>query len=298
MRFYHISFVFSLLACLCLVLLGCSEQQQKQQEAGPAPRRNVVVLLDLSDRLLEDNQAQRDVQIIQALCNAMVAKAKEGLFLTCHDRIQIVVAPQQKAPYELSKYRDRLACDLKDFKLSEKRHVSDSLSRMMGVVKDLYLDAADGEKPSDYAGADIWRYLKERIAFDFADLEGFEEENHLIILTDGYLNFESYQGIRHKGNRYASTRFVYRLAREKDAWRESFEKKDFGVLAFKDAVLSSVHLHVMEVNPHGDYHFEILEATWQQFAQELDAKSFHFYQKGLLETNKDFLLRDLRNPSK
>lgn len=295
MKFYRLYFIFFWGA---ISLLGCSGGQKNQDESGKNTlpfRRNTVVLLDLSDRLLKENQAERDLAIIEELAQNFARKAKEELYLANNDRIQIVIAPQQYKPYDEDKYADALEIDMAKIHPKEKRFIGDSIAALMENITNLYREAALGENPEQYAGASIWRYMKEHIQDQFLDQKDFMEINHLVIITDGYLNFESYKGKRKGDNRFASSRFVWKLAMKKDAWRKAFDEGDYGFLPFEKKVLKGIHLHVLEANPYADYHYEILEASWQKWAKEMGAASFHFQQRGLLKTDREKMLRALES---
>ena len=66
----------SYLLLLVLLLAGCSEFQQAvkdaKKETPPPPKDNYIILLDLSDRILSDNQQQvpKDISVVQSIYKA------------------------------------------------------------------------------------------------------------------------------------------------------------------------------------------------------------------------------------
>jgi hypothetical protein len=91
------------------------------------------------------------------------------------------------------------------------------------------------------------------------------------VLTDGYLDFEDYAGHRQAGHRYASTRFVGALGRVGEQWPTAYRQGDYGLLPLPGpcpAALRGLRVVVAEVQPHGEYHLDILTAVWQQWLRE------------------------------
>src|SRR5215471_1424421 len=88
-----------------LVLSGCHDFQQAVQDARkdpqPLPKDNYLVLLDLSDRILGNNQQQvpKDISVIQSIYSAFKAKlnAKDPthLYYSVNDKLKVLVAPQK-----------------------------------------------------------------------------------------------------------------------------------------------------------------------------------------------------------
>ena len=94
----------------CYILLfllgsGCNEFEQAVKDAKkdptPPPKDNYIVLLDLSDRILHNNQQQvpKDIFVVESLYAAFKAKleAKDPsrLYFTVNDKLKVLVAPQK-----------------------------------------------------------------------------------------------------------------------------------------------------------------------------------------------------------
>jgi len=86
-------------------LSGCNEIEEAVKDAkkdgSSPPKDNYIVLLDLSDRILYNNQQQvpKDIQVIQSIYAAFKSKlnAKDPtrLYFTVNDKLKLVVAPQR-----------------------------------------------------------------------------------------------------------------------------------------------------------------------------------------------------------
>src|SRR5262245_49346925 len=86
-------------------LTGCNEIEEAVKDAkkdGSAPPKdNYIMLLDLSDRILYNNQQQvpKDIQVLQSIYAAFKSKlnAKDPtrVYVTVNDKLKVMVAPQR-----------------------------------------------------------------------------------------------------------------------------------------------------------------------------------------------------------
>ena len=76
-------FILLLVALLiALLLFGCSLPKPNQKKKKQPVKNNYIVLLDLSDRLIvQDNQPERDKQIIKNLYSLFEEKVKKELYI-------------------------------------------------------------------------------------------------------------------------------------------------------------------------------------------------------------------------
>lgn len=274
---------------IILLLAACSgvtTEPGTERAAQKRERDNYVILLDLSDRLLNQGQAQQDQEIIAAIFNSFKQKYHQKLNFMSNDRIKVVIAPQEKASYKAHQFANELYLDLGKVPTQKKdKHLIDSLNQqMLATVAQLYQQATVNKKATQYMGANIWQYIQYDLKNDLGNSELYHERNHLFIITDGYISFESYKGTRKNQNRYSSTRFVQHLAKLKEGWKEEFDSKDYGLLNIS-AELPAMQVSVLEVDPkRPGYHWEILQAVWQKWAQEMGATSVQVMKKRDLAT--------------
>src|SRR6476469_5124875 len=87
-----------LTALVLLLDSGCTTPTP-ERTAHAKPRRDTyVVLLDLSDRLLEPGQVARDTALLGQVLRRFVAGARQKLYAGSADRLKVVVAEQAGTP--------------------------------------------------------------------------------------------------------------------------------------------------------------------------------------------------------
>ncbi|WP_035558190.1 hypothetical protein [Hymenobacter sp. IS2118] len=228
-------------------------------------------MLDLSDRILQEGQITRDTALIGQVIKSYQAEVAQKLYVGSADRLKIVLAPQASHSVAVQQLGQGLYLDLGQVALAQRRQLAEPLGRIRQQVANLYAAASQDRSPRHYAGADLWHYFRDQLALDFPSSPDYEDHNHLLVLTDGYLDFESYDGHRQAGHRYASTRFVPELAQRGEQWPAVYKKNNYGLMPLpgpRTAALRHLQVVVAEVQPHAEYHLDILTAIWQQWLQE------------------------------
>lgn len=264
------SLLFFVLLLMSL-LAGCGTDSTPTPPAPPLRRDNYVVLLDLSDRLLQAGQVGRDTALIGQVLASYRAGVAAKLYVGSADRLKIVLAPQASHSTAVQQLGQGLYLDLGQVPLAERRNLATPLKRLRQQVATLYAAASQDRSPRHYAGADLWHYFRDQLALDFPMSPEYEDHNHLLVLTDGYLDFEDYAGHRQAGHRYASTSFVPALAHEGEQWPALFSQGNYGLLPLPGPcppALRQLRVVVAEVQPHAEYHLDILTAVWQQWLRE------------------------------
>jgi hypothetical protein len=84
-----IAFLVALL--IVLLLFGCKLPKPEVKTSKPRAKSNYIILLDLSDRLIvQDNQPERDKQIIKDLYSLFEQRVKKDLYIKSRDEIKVV----------------------------------------------------------------------------------------------------------------------------------------------------------------------------------------------------------------
>ncbi len=188
----------------CILILICILPFRNFATQANKPE-NTVILLDLSDRLLIPNQGSRDTALILEAWRTFEKKAKARLIVTCRNRFSIVLAPQENTPPELLNIQQTLSFDLGSIPPTQKLKALQNFSTtFQAKIARLYRLAIRGKLSSDYPGADIWRYFNEQLHLDAST----EYQNKLIVLTDGYFDFEHSQDKIHTGSYHTTTNFL------------------------------------------------------------------------------------------
>lgn len=186
---------------------------------------NYTIILDLSDRVLNENQLLYDIEQIKTMFNKFKQTAKQNLIITSKDRFIVKIIPQKNSPLDVNYFENVLQLRFDQISIKDKNNRLNQLeSELPGILKRLESEALYGKKNSDYSGVDMWLFLKENqenLAFP-----GYK--NTIVIMTDGYLDFESYAHVMKKGNRFTSTSFINKL--NSDSWKDDANAKDYGIL--------------------------------------------------------------------
>jgi hypothetical protein len=159
---------------------------------------NYVVILDLSDRLIHNNQqVDFDTSAISAVFQKFEKSIQRNLVVKSIDKFSIRIIPQANSKIDINNLQNSLSIDLSKFNASQKlKALNDFKFNFSKSLSKLYQQAFLGSKDSDYPGVDIWQYFNEQINTDLDS----RYNNKILVLTDGYFDFEDHaHGIR-KGN--------------------------------------------------------------------------------------------------
>lgn len=279
-----------------------SAQNGVQDAAQKSKSVDMIVAVDLSDRLIPVEQRERDQQMITALSKILEEKSKAKYYVNADDALRVFVIPQSNTPYRAAAFEEKMQLDMRKTPIQERRHVATLLESVTQSTKDLYTAAYLGDESKSYQGADIWKFFQERLpllvesvvepASKDQPIESGKAEaskkaaptkvrrQKLILLTDGYVYFEDYQAQRQKNQRASDMRFIRQLAQQKENWRTSFDAIDektgehkMGLLPVAGVDLKNIDVMVLEIAPQAPYHREILEAVWDRWLRSMGATS-------------------------
>lgn len=256
---------------LLLVLIGLSSCGDTGTDTKRAAKRPVsyVLLLDLSDRLLLPNQATDDIALIQMVFEQFQQRVvKQNLVINSHDKFRVVIAPQKGIGYDPASYMTRLYIDMDKIPMAQKRLKLEAFANSLrATLLSLYGEARLGRDRTDaYAGCDLWRYFNEQLATDMASTA----DNKLIVLTDGYFDFEQNAYIKQQRNRSTSTSFIPKLRGQTD-WQAAMKNEDWGLVPVQPK-FSSLAVAVAEISPKSQHLDEsaILKAVWVKWLTEMN----------------------------
>ncbi|MBN1116537.1 MAG: hypothetical protein JXA77_05015 [Bacteroidales bacterium] len=167
-----------------VLLFSC--HPPKPETKTLAVKHNYIILLDLSDRLIiQDNQPSRDTEIIQNIYKMFKEKVKNEFYIKSRDEIKVVIAPQKGDNLRTELFEDKLYFNMENIPHHLKRKNEPLRTEQFNAYLDtLYQKARFSETPTDYNGADIWKYVYEDLKTDY--ITDTLTKNFLFILTDGY----------------------------------------------------------------------------------------------------------------
>src|SRR6266700_3013043 len=170
-----------MLRYLCIlglfVVCGCHDIEQAVKDAKkdpqPPPKDNYIVLLDLSDRILYNNQQQvpRDINVIQSIYAAFKSKLNvkdpTHLYYSVNDKLKVLVAPQKNTLKEVYDMVGSLRIALASAQPEQKsKLIEETQKRFNTLLPEIYKKAVISHNSVDYAGADIWKYFDEDLSDD------------------------------------------------------------------------------------------------------------------------------------
>ena len=149
---------------------------------------NYVVILDLSDRIIQrTDQVDIDTNAIRGALEKFEIAVQRNLTVKSKDKFSIRIILQKNSSLPSNIYENSLSIDMAKYNAGEKAiRLNSFKSDFSTNLKTLYQQALLGNKNTDYAGVDIWQYFNEQINNDLCS----EYNNHVLILTDGYFDFE------------------------------------------------------------------------------------------------------------
>jgi hypothetical protein len=255
---------------------------------------NYIVLLDLSDRLLQPGQPANDQALI-ATVFAQFRKTvyEKNLVIKSRDKFRVVIAPQAGVAYNPDGYMSKLYLDMASLSVGDKnKQAKEFENAMPTTLASLYAGATRGKtQPSHYAGCDLWKYFNEQLASDLVA----GADNRLVVLTDGYFDFQKNLNVITTGHRSTSTDFLVRL-RNSTNWQQTMQQQDWGLLPAK-VNLPDVRVSVVEINPKSGSLNEapLLKAIWQKWLGEMHVVSSVFIQKYSLSNSMAKLRESLES---
>jgi hypothetical protein len=270
-----------------LLLAGCNEFQQAVKEAKQetvAPKKdNYIVLLDLSDRILYNNQQQvsKDIAVISSLYEVFKAginaKDPTRLYYTVNDKLKILIAPQKTTPPALYEMVGDLRVELGNELPDKKAGALDSAEKKItALLPEIYKQAIISNNGAAYSGADIWKYFDEDLTDDLEK----DAATTLFVITDGYMNFENTQQRPPQRNRYSSCTQIINALKKYPDWSARFDSSDFGLLPVGKK-FSNLKVVLLQLNPKTDWNGEyvLLTKIWGKWLEEMGIRSYHFIKE-------------------
>ena len=261
--------ILSLITIVTLTLTSCNSKDQISREIEITKASNYTIVLDLSDRLLESGQAEKDIAIIEEAFKIFESVAKKNLILSSKDRFTIKLIPQRGSKLNWNLYENKLQLSLDKIEAKEKNKqlvgLKDSIHQ---ILQNLYKEAYHGPKSSDYFGVDIWEYLHN----NSSSLSPNNYNNTVVIITDGYFDFENNHHVLREGNKYTNTNFLNKLNNVN--WKEESEKNQIGLIPIKlESKTKFIMAGVYSKNNSDVLQIEKLEYFWLKWLYESGIKS-------------------------
>jgi len=286
----NINPTFGMLAISAMILLhGCATEPDGA-EVYPVPQ-NYILLLDLSDRLLAQDIPGNDQALILAAAGLFNQNARSNLTIRSSDKFKLRIVPQKGSSLDVNRFENEGTLDMARVELQEK---STKLVRFVnglrGLTGALYEQAVAGKsKNGDFFGCDIWKYFHEQLQMDLE--KGCD--NHVIVLTDGYFDFENSAHAMCIGSRHTSSDF-YAVLKGPD-WRSEAMKGDLGFIPVN--LEKPFRVIVCGLRPKNEKLTELdkLGYFWIKWMTESNADTCLLIPASSCEKMKNELLRQFNN---
>ncbi len=261
--------LLSILTIATFTLTSCNYKERKNQENELPKPSNYTVVLDLSDRLLESRQFDKDIAIIEEAFKKFESAALKNLILSSKDRFSVKLIPQRGSKLNWNLYENKLQISLDKIESKDKNKQLVALKNSLHqILTTMYKEAYHGPKSTDYFGVDIWEYLHN----NSNTLSPIKYNNTVVIITDGYFDFENNNHIIKDGNKYTNTNFLTKLTTLN--WKEVAEKEKIGLIPIKINVETKFIIAGINSKKTNDVlQIEKLEYFWSKWLLESGIKS-------------------------
>jgi hypothetical protein len=204
----------------CITMTSCNREEKKAIKP-----LNYVVIIDLSDRILVKNQLDKDILLIASLYKKFEEKSKQNLILNAKNRFSVKIIPQKNSPLDTDYFENKLQIYLDEINVKDKHSKLQLLSNSLSnELRKLKREALYSQKSNDYFGVDIWAYFHD----NGKQLSKPNYENKVLVLTDGYFDFENQSHVIRQNSQYTSTSFLKELTTSD--WKQKAISKKIGLL--------------------------------------------------------------------
>lgn len=222
------------------IIYNCNSDEASNKSnnfSSPKTSRQTIVLLDLSDRILVDRQVEYDSAMIIQSFKLFEQKAKAGLLVNSKDRFQVMIAPQANVKYNREIFCDALTLDFSKIKTGEKVKVlKEFKNSLSNKIHQLYTTARFSSFSKDYAGSQLWQYFNDELPM----LTSKDRNTQLIVVTDGYFDFENHAPELKEGNKSTKSNFIDILRKSGPSWKNKLISEKYGILPIQKNKINSL----------------------------------------------------------
>jgi len=207
-----------------------------------------IVLLDLSDRITQPGQIVADKQLIEKTFEEFEKKVHAHLVINSRDRFQVCIAPQKNLPFDKDVESQNLTLDLSAIKTADRVKRMKEFKNSLGAkLNDLYSKA--------YIGNDTNEALPGLVTDKIT--------TKLVVLTDGYFDFEKGSPVLTDGKFSTSSAFFSQVRKNLN-WKSEIEKNSYGILPIKKSI-TNLSVCVSEIRSKYDNNLnetDMLKYIW------------------------------------
>lgn len=288
--------------CLFVIILTfcCCGKKKGGENGGSSLNRSkdIIVLLDLSDRLLNNNQIAIDTAIINHVYSCFNDVCRSNYYVKSNDRLMVEVAPQKSFSSNMFDLTDKLRVEMNQVNLQEKsKYVMNYKEEFSKQLSLLYSSVSKSENKSDYAGSDIWKFFNNKLS-DIT-IKDKNRETYLIVLTDGYFDFENIADKKNIGNFYSYSENILSYGRSQSAnWKKALDNANMGLIPI-NVNNTNLHILVLEITPKKHINFydeeNLLKYNWNCWVAQMNIGKFKICEQQQLSITKKVIKDFIEN---
>jgi hypothetical protein len=249
------------LICISVHFYACNDGKAEQNKQVSTSKK-YIILIDLSDRLLQPIQPAKDIAVFNGVFDAFLRAVEDNMIIRSNDKFITRILFQKNSSLDFETYSDSLSLDLSNYKLGEKKEqLKRFKNQYVGILHRLYAKAQLGNDSKSFEGVDIWKYFNEQMK---TDIEA-SCTNSVVVLTDGYFDFND-MGQKHQlGNYYTTTGFLSKLKNQ--TWKSEAQKT--GLIPVKlPKNVKWVVCGISSKHPEDQLMNEKLSFFWQKWLEQ------------------------------
>lgn len=269
-----------------ILLWSCNDDQQaKEAITAQPPKDNYLILLDMSDRIVLNNQQQvpKDIELIKSIYTIFKTglnnKDSSRQYYNIADKLKLQGAPHWfYAGFDLAAEQPEKRASMPD--KIEKTFTT--------LLPEIYRGSIAANKTADYAGADIVTYFNDYLAEDLDK----DCQNTLFLITDGYMNVKKGEEKPPQHNRYASCTQVIDALKNSADWEKKFTEGDYGLLRVPKK-FTNLRVIVLQLTPREGWsgEYALLSKIWAKWFAEMGITQYSLVKNDSIISVKETLAK-------
>lgn len=284
------------MTALLVSVFSCKQDSDKEEKEIPTKTSvienyNISLLLDLSDRISIDKNPnptmqyyQRDLGYIKSVSEAFTQHLKSKRIRQIDDRMQLFFNPEPLDP-EINTIARNLRITID--KNNASKDLLNSINASYATKTSKIYESA--LKDNKYIGSDIWSFFDNKVKDQCIENK---YRNILIILTDGYMFYESTVIKEKNRTTYITPELIRKNGLNTQDWEQKIKDQDFGFIKI-NTDLSNLEVLVLGINPSksNPYEEKVIKAYWTKWFTEMNIKHFEI-KNADLPSNMEKIIED------
>lgn len=242
---------------------------------------NISFLLDLSDRILSENQKENDIATIKSIAHVFNEHIKSKKVQLLHDKINFFFEPTPKDE-KISQLINSLNIFFtKDSSKEDLNHITQYDS----LLSNLYDNTINNVQANDFYGSDTWRFFQNKVESLCID-DCYR--NILVILTDGYMYHKNTKIYQQNRSTYLISKSIAQKGLNKNNWEENIEKNNRGFIPATQN-LDELEVFVIGLNSSNEqnpFELDVLKTYWSKWFSEMGIKHFKIENLDISQNTK------------